>query len=92
MPWCNRADLTAGEVTIPKAQWEAGVLYDHGPRKDAPGRGAALELPVVLELLDRIGNGQITATQARFALRPVLADLAEFHRKMDEFEEMMNGG
>ncbi|RCG26295.1 hypothetical protein DTL70_06775 [Streptomyces diacarni] len=90
MPWLNRADLTAGEVTIPDAQWSAGVLYDHGPRKDAPGRGGAIELPVVLELLDRIDSGQITPAQARHALHPVLADLTHYHREMDGLEAMMN--
>lgn len=92
MPWNNCADLTAGDVRIPRAQWTTGVLYDRGPRKEAPGRGVAIELPVVLELLDRIADGQITPEQARNAFAPVQADLAVFHQEMDERDRMMDGG
>ncbi|MER8233208.1 hypothetical protein [Streptomyces sp. NPDC094049] len=83
MMWESRRDLTAGRYRIPNAQWIAGCLYDRGPRHGAPGWGAAVELPVVLELLALVARGAVTAEQAGEAFGPVLADLAVYDGKAD---------
>ncbi|MGC5364652.1 hypothetical protein ACPXCE_23785 [Streptomyces sp. DT24] len=41
MMWNNRADVTAGPVTIPAAQWTTGGLYDDITRAAGPGRWTA---------------------------------------------------
>ncbi|MCW5254703.1 hypothetical protein [Streptomyces sp. SHP 1-2] len=83
MMWEKCHDLTAGPHRIPAARWIAGCLYDRRPRCGAPGWGAAVELPVVLELLGLVARGAITAEQAGKAFGPVLADLAVYDRRAD---------
>ncbi|WP_327311757.1 hypothetical protein [Streptomyces sp. NBC_01243] len=90
MMWNNRADFIAGPVTIPAAQWTTGTLYDHATRTDASGWGAAVELPVVLQLLDLIAEGTITPKQAKNAFAPVLADLKVYDQEVAELEARMD--
>ncbi|MEU5833725.1 hypothetical protein ABZ820_08560 [Streptomyces diacarni] len=70
------------------ARWDLRKrASEHRPHSCDPYRAAARA-----DELDRTDSGQITATQARFALHPVPADLADFHRETDAFEEMAKGG
>ncbi|MFI1786235.1 hypothetical protein [Streptomyces rubiginosohelvolus] len=55
-------DLIAGPITLPGVRGSVGAVYaDH--RTDSPGYGAAVELPAVLDLLDAIDTGRISAEQ-----------------------------
>lgn len=75
-------DLTAGPITLPGVRGSVGALYaEH--RTDNPGYGAAVELPAVLDLLDAIDAGRISAEQAKRALAPFIDRLEEYDREMD---------
>ncbi|WP_331739738.1 hypothetical protein OG590_38935 (plasmid) [Streptomyces goshikiensis] len=82
MPYDVTRDITAGSLVLPGVAGTVGATYSEH-RKDRPGRGAAVELPAVLELLAAIEAGQITAAQARAAFAPFLDRLEAYDREMD---------
>ncbi|MFI8769485.1 hypothetical protein ACIGN6_31900 [Streptomyces sp. NPDC053792] len=82
MPYNVTRDLAAGPIVLPGVAGSVGAVYPEY-RTHKPGWGAAVELPVVLELLAAIADGQITAAQAQTAFAPFLARLEEFDREMD---------
>ncbi|MFM9543999.1 hypothetical protein [Streptomyces turgidiscabies] len=76
-------DITAGPIVLPGVAGSVGAIYSEH-RTDKPGRGAAVELPAVLELLTAIETGQITPAQAKTAFAPFLDRLAEYDQEMDD--------
>ncbi|MFC8419473.1 GIY-YIG nuclease family protein [Streptomyces sp. NPDC057236] len=79
--------LTFGSHRIENVtlQWGAGMGGD--TRRDAPNWGTDIEVPAVIELLDLITAGAITAEQARDKLDRLTAAIKE---RMDrEYEEMI---
>ncbi|MEH0580042.1 GIY-YIG nuclease family protein [Streptomyces sp. B21-108] len=65
--------------------WGLGPGRD--TRRDAPSSGTDIEVPAVVELLDRIAAGAITAEQARDKLNHLAVAIKE---RMDrEYEEMI---
>ncbi|MFF3531439.1 hypothetical protein ACFYX5_32660 [Streptomyces rubiginosohelvolus] len=82
MPYDVTRDVTAGPMTLLGVRGSVGAVYaDH--RTDVPGYGAAVELPAVLELLNAIDAGRISAAQAQEALTPYIERLEEYDREMD---------
>jgi hypothetical protein len=65
-------------------QWGVGLGGD--TRRDAPSWGTDIEVPAVVELLDLIAAGAITAEQARDKLNRLTTAINE--RKDREWEEM----
>ncbi|GAA2500564.1 hypothetical protein GCM10010406_41330 [Streptomyces thermolineatus] len=89
MPVDHTRTLTAGPVTLPHVAASIGAVYSRGYREEAPGWGAAVELPAVLELLDAIARGEVTPEQAREAFAPVIERVNEYDRKMDRLAQDM---
>ncbi|MEU3050360.1 hypothetical protein ABZ705_28300 [Streptomyces sp. NPDC006984] len=84
MPYDVTHDIIAGSLVLRGVAGSVGAVYsDH--RTDKPGRGAAVELPAVLELLTAIKARQITAAQAERALTPFLDRVEQYDREMDAF-------
>lgn len=82
MPYDVTRDITAGPIVLPGVAGSVGAVYSEH-RTDKPGRGAAVELPAVLELLAAIETGLITAAQAQTAFTPFLDRLEQYDREMD---------
>ena len=84
---CART-LTAGPLTLPNVAASIGALHACGGREEAEGRAIAVELPAVLELIDAVGRGHVTAEQARAAFAPLMEVLAEYTRQADFVDEL----
>ncbi|MEU9546683.1 GIY-YIG nuclease family protein [Streptomyces mirabilis] len=69
-------------------QWGVGLGGD--TRRDAPSSGTDIEVPAVVEILDLIAAGTITAEQARHKLNRLTTAINEqMHREWGEMTELM---
>ncbi|MEV2189779.1 GIY-YIG nuclease family protein [Streptomyces phaeochromogenes] len=69
-------------------QWGVGLGGDM--RRDAPSSGTDIEVPAVVEILDLIAAGAITAEQARDKLNRLTTAINERkHREWEEMTELM---
>ena len=77
-------DFGSHRIESVALQW--GLVLSGDTRRDAPSWGTDIEVPAVIELLDLIAAGAITAEQARDKLNRLTTAINE---KMDrEWEEM----
>lgn len=64
MPAHGRMDITAGTHTLAATRWTWGAQYPP-ERRCVDGWGTEVETTAVLELLDLVTDGEITAQEAR---------------------------
>ncbi|ALV30668.1 GIY-YIG nuclease family protein [Streptomyces sp. CdTB01] len=82
--------LTFGSHRIENVTLQWGVGMGGDARRDAPSWGTDIEVPAVIELLDLITTGAITAEQARDKLDRLTAAINErMHREYEEMIELM---
>ncbi|KOT43720.1 helicase A859L [Streptomyces rimosus subsp. rimosus] len=79
--------LAFGSHRIENVTLQWGVGMDGDTRRDAPSWGTDIEVPAVIELLDLITAGSVTAEQARDKLVRLAVAINE--RKNREYEEMI---
>jgi hypothetical protein len=78
-------DLNVAGHPIPAVSLAWGLIPASHPRQDAPSYGTDIEVPAVIELLDLVAAGTITAAEARDCLNGLAVEINE---RMDrEYEE-----
>ncbi|RZU37610.1 T5orf172 domain-containing protein [Streptomyces sp. BK022] len=82
--------LVFGSHRIENVSVQWGLALGGDTRRDAPSSGTDIEVPAVVELLDLIAAGAITAEQARDKLNRLAVAIKErMNREWDEMIEVM---
>ncbi|CDR18128.1 GIY-YIG nuclease family protein [Streptomyces iranensis] len=79
-------DLKIGGYSIRGVSLNWGLFHGSEVRREAPSYGTDIDIPAVIEILDLIASGAVTAQEARDVLDAVATEIND--KKDREFEEM----
>ncbi|MFG2227706.1 GIY-YIG nuclease family protein [Streptomyces sp. NPDC048644] len=84
------ADLRIGGCPVRGVTLNWGLFHGSEVRREAPSYGTDIDVPAVIEILDLITSGAVTAQEARDVLHKAAAKIIEKrNREFEEREERM---